>query len=154
LAIEQQALTPTMISLFTHNAEVAMVTEHNRLAVEKAYHWERFGFNTFLGLAGILSMAAGPAGIPIMGVVFATEAGGGELLDQAYKHKNIGKRDIPKVSTQDWTTLRAQFPSGLAGDDAAKFIHRFGGLNATHDDIGDISKHLYSWLTLQDTGFQ
>jgi len=154
LAIEMEGLTPTMISLFTHNREVAAVSENNRHKTELAQHWERFAMNTFFGLAGVFSMAAGPAAIPLMAIIAAEGAISGELLDQAYKHKKIGKRAVSNSSTPDWQATRAQFPIGAAGDDAAKFIHHFGGLNATQDDIDQVSKHLYSWLTLQDAGFQ
>jgi len=153
-AVEMEGRTEAMVNMFTHNSEVAAVNAHNRKKAETLLHWEHFAQNVGFGLAGVFAMSAGPVGMAAVMVIGAVTAEG---LDAQYKEDHIGKRDVSKYSgnaTADWLATRAQFPIGEAGDDAATIVHHFGGLNATEHDVGQVSKHLYQWLALQDSGFQ
>ena len=149
-AVEMAGQTPSMVNTFTHNAEVAAVNAHNGRKDAMRLHWEQFGKATVWGLAGILAMSTGPAGM--LPIVIGQSLFGG-ALDAAWMpgHK---KRDVHKSSrnaTADWLATRAQFPIGKAGDHAATVVHHFGGLSATDPDT---AKHMQQWIELQDPGFR
>jgi len=149
-AVEMAGQTPSMVSAFTHNADVAAVIAHNARKDAVWLHWEQFAKSTFFGAFGVLAMSTGPVG---MAVVAAGQTLTGGALDFAWKPGH-NKRDVHKSSrnaTADWLATRAQFPIGKAGDDAATVVHHFGGLKAIDSDI---AKHMHQWMELQDPGFR
>jgi len=161
LVTEMPVKDAYILKAFTYDGMVEAVTKKKAKIAGTWFHWASTVWNAYMGLAGAASMAAGPAAPYVMVSVMAEQTAGNILIDWLYKSHHMGKRDL----VRSWNDTHSFYMRSTAqvdpnvstaqvDPDVASYMASFGIANYNASMNMMTAKELYSWHSLQGTGFQ
>jgi len=179
LVTEMAVKDAYILKSFTYDGMVEAVNAKKIHHEQRFMHWVSTAFNAYMGVASALSMAAGPEAAPwLMGLIIAEQTAGNIVIDQLFQHHHMGKRGLVPSwnathsfygrSTEQHHHMgkRGLVPSWNATHsfygrsteqvdlDVESYMADFGIANYNKSINLMTAKELYSWHSLQGTGFQ
>lgn len=170
LVTEMKVKDAYILKSFTYDGMVEAVTAKQIHHEQRTMHWVSTIWNAYMGLAGAVSMAAGPAAPCVMVGVLIEQTAGNMIIEQLFKNHHMGKRDLARSCGATHPNLRmgkrGLVPSWNAthsfyirsaeqvDPDVASYMADFGIANYDKSINLMTAKELYSWHSLQGTGFQ
>ena len=152
LVTEMAVKDAYILKAFTYDGMVEAVTGKKAKKAGKWFHWASTAWNAYMGLEGAMSMAAGPAAPVLMLQVLVEQTVGNVLLDWLYKHHHMGKRSlVPSANATHFFYVRS---TEQVDPDVASYMESFAVANYNTSMNMMTAKELYSWHSLQGTGFQ
>lgn len=153
LVTEMAVKDAYILKSFTYDGMVEAVNAKKIHHEQRFMHWVSTAFNAYMGVASALSMAAGPEAAPwLMGLIIAEQTAGNIVIDQLFQHHHMGKRGL----VPSWNATHSFYGRSTeqVDLDVESYMADFGIANYNKSINLMTAKELYSWHSLQGTGFQ